>query len=133
MYYICENIAKLNVYLLCMIRIYNLAIKTEIYNLVCTTRFWNNFHNSRFHAHNQKMEVLNNWTVFRGARKPKGSSVTIQLLAHYSDLWFCANVLQLKDTTDTDMCDTRRISVKRHEQHLIRKACWIPVYVNKYK
>ena len=32
--------------------ILSLAKKTLISNVVCTTRFWNNFHNSRFHAHN---------------------------------------------------------------------------------
>ena len=28
---------------------------------------------------------------------------------------------------------TRRVTVKRHEHHLIKKSCWTPVYVNKYK
>ncbi len=27
-------------------------------------------------------------------------------------------------------CDTRRVTVKRHEYHLIWKSCWTPVCVN---
>jgi hypothetical protein len=30
-------------------------------------------------------------------------------------------------------CDTRRVTVKRHEQRQIWKSCWTPVHVNKYK
>jgi hypothetical protein len=29
--------------------------------------------------------------------------------------------------------DYRRVTVKRHEHHLIRKSCWTPVCENKYK
>ena len=30
-------------------------------------------------------------------------------------------------------CDARRVTVNRHKHNLIRRSCWTPVYVNKYK
>ena len=37
--------------------------------------------------------------------------------------------------TDNSLCstsDTRRVTVKRQEHHMIGKSCWTPVYLNKY-
>jgi len=28
-------------------------------------------------------------------------------------------------------CDTRRVTVRRHEYHMMWKSCWTPLYVNK--
>ena len=91
---------------------------------VCTTRFWNNVYNSRFHAHDQKMENPNNWTVF-WTKKPSGMLYLMLIFLEWSSLrmdnylsrktFICRHtthnlllsslilykILQLKDTTNT--------------------------------
>jgi len=44
------------------------------------------------------------------------------------ELW-CSGRLSSSCSTS----DTCRVTVKRHEPHLIWKSCWTPIYVNKYK
>jgi hypothetical protein len=55
--------------------ILNLAMETWISNIVCIARFWNNFHNSRFHPHDQKMEKPNNWTICWTKKNQKAWSI----------------------------------------------------------
>ena len=49
---------------------------------MCTIRFWNNFHNTSFHYHNQKIENLIEQSF--GSRKPKGQNYLMLIFVEVS-------------------------------------------------
>jgi hypothetical protein len=74
-----------------------------------------------------------NNTMARRKRTNNGLQNTNQKTKDWEKNSYNKLILSGMASNSCSTSDYRRVTVKRHEHHLIRKSCWTPVYVNKNK